>query len=63
MPKYQDEPDFKPDFGIKKFHSKKFDNSDEDAIIVTTPIKSEGIDRAFAPFLSGIPVEVFFRKR
>jgi hypothetical protein len=59
MGKYSD-VDFKPAFGIEKFHSKKFENSDEDAILVTTAIESKGIDNAFAAFCRDIPAEDCF---
>jgi hypothetical protein len=62
MPDIKNESDFKPDFGIKNFHTKKFENSDDDAVIVTEPVESKGIDRAFIAFCREIPLEDCFPK-
>ena len=44
-------------FGIEKFNSDKFENSDDDSVLVRSPIDSKGIDRAFAAFCAAIPIE------
>ena len=44
-------------FGIKRFNSEKFENSDHDSGFVRTPIESKGIDAAFAAFCAAIPIE------
>ena len=44
-------------FGIRNFNSEKFENSDEDSILVRSPIKSRGIDAAFAAFCDAISIE------
>jgi hypothetical protein len=60
MSHLNNEADFEPDFGIKKFHSKKFENSDDDAINVTNPIESKGIERAFNAFCQAISAKDCF---
>ncbi|MDR0704095.1 MAG: hypothetical protein LBF88_03825 [Planctomycetaceae bacterium] len=60
MSKLNNNSNFEPDFGIKKFHTKKFENSDEDSIIATNPIESVGINQAFSAFCSVIPVDDCF---
>ena len=44
-------------FGIRKFNSAKFENSDDGSILVRSPVKSDKRDRAFAAFCAAIPVE------
>jgi hypothetical protein len=60
---FNNKPDPEPDLGIKKFHTEKFENSDEDLIIITNPIESVGIDRAFSAFCSVIPIEECFLEK
>ena len=44
-------------FGIKRFNSEKFENSDDDSVLVRSPVKSKGIDAAMAAFHAGISIE------
>jgi len=44
-------------FGIKKFNSEKFENSDQDSVLVRSPLNSEGTKKTFAAFCAAIPIE------
>jgi hypothetical protein len=44
-------------FGIRKFNTEKFENSDKHSTDVRSPIDSAGVDRAFAAFCAVIPAE------
>ncbi|MCL2005250.1 MAG: hypothetical protein FWG73_03700 [Planctomycetaceae bacterium] len=44
-------------FGIKKFNSEKFENSDENSVLVQSPVDSKGIDEVMSAFHAEIPVE------
>lgn len=44
-------------FGIERFNTDKFENHDEDSILVRKPIESEGIEKAFASFCAAISVD------
>ena len=44
-------------FGIRKFNSAKFENSDQDSVLVRSPLNTEGTKKAFAAFCAAIPVE------
>jgi hypothetical protein len=55
MPKKQiDEATALASFGIRKFHSKKFENTDGD-ILVRTPLESKGISNAMSALHAAIP--------
>ena len=47
-------------FGIKRFNSEKFENSDDDSVLVRSPVKSNKRDLAFATFCDAIPIEDAF---
>ena len=44
-------------FGIKRFNSEKFENSDEDSLFVRSPVRSNKKDLAFAAFCDAISIE------
>lgn len=44
-------------FGVRKFHTEKFENSDHDSVLVSSPIESKGLDAAFAAFCAATPIE------
>ena len=50
-------------FGIKRFNSEKFENSDDDSVLVRSPVKSNKRDLAFATFCDAIPIEDAFPQR
>ena len=47
-------------FGIRGFNSEKFDNTDDDSVLVRSPVKSNKRDLAFATFCDAIPIEDAF---
>ena len=44
-------------FGIKRFNSEKFENSDDDSVLVRSPVMSDKRDLAFAAFCEAIPIK------
>lgn len=44
-------------FGIARFNTEKFENTDQNSILVKKTIESEGIESAFASFCAAIPVD------
>lgn len=44
-------------FGVRKFNSKRFENSDEDSVMVSSPVRSNKRDEAFAALCQVIPLE------
>jgi hypothetical protein len=57
MPVSTEEKEALKSFGIKRFNSEKFENSDEDSVLVRSPVKSDKRDLAFAAFCAVIPIE------
>jgi len=57
MTEFNEEKEALATFGIKKFNSEKFENSDKDSILVRSPVKSSKRDLAFAAFCAAIPIE------
>ena len=44
-------------FGIKRFNTEKFENTDYDSVLVCSPLESKGIDSAMSAFYNAVSIE------
>jgi len=57
MTDFNEEKEALAAFGIRRFNSDKFENSDQDSVLVRSPVASKSRDLAFAAFCNAVPIE------